>query len=77
MDGFIKAATISNDATAKTLIDAELLKQTLHACSVMPGAKITITVSRGYDTRVTAEFCDHAALVAGLLDAVDDFISEL
>jgi hypothetical protein len=72
-----KAHKLLPDTDGKHLLQAELLKQILEYCSIAPGADITITVTHAHGQKVTADLYDHAALVQGLIEALEYFQSEI
>lgn len=58
-------------------LQAEAVKQLLYYCIEHPGASIEINISLDSGQKTTANLFDHAALVQGLIDALDYFQSEL
>lgn len=65
------------DDSYRAYCDAERVKQLLRKSYETQGANITITVQRDDGDKDTAVLYDHAALVQGLIDALDYFQSEL
>ena len=57
--------------------DAEVVKRMLESCIDDPGATIQIVVKRDDGEESSAELYDHAALVQGLVDALDYFQDEI
>lgn len=65
------------DESGKQILQAEMVKQLLSYCTVAPGANITITISHDHGQIATAQLYDHAALVQGLIEALEYFQSEV
>ena len=56
---------------------AEFVKRMLYSCMDAPGATITIAIKKDNGEESSAELYDHAALVQGLIDALDYFQDEI
>lgn len=76
--GYFDAAVYTDDPEiSRMLVEVEMVRQQLIACSITPGAKVTIRVEHDNGNVVSAKLYDHAALVTLLIDALDYFQSEL
>lgn len=75
---YLDAAVSTDDPEiSRMLVEAEMVRQQLIACSITPGAKVIIRVEHDNGNVVSAELYDLAALVTSLIDALDYFQSEL
>lgn len=78
MGDYFKKAWESNDPEVeRMLVEAELVKTLLCACSVQQGATIEIKVTHDNGNVAVARLYDHAALVGFMIDAIEYFQSEL
>ena len=58
------------------ILDVEMLMQVLTYCSWNSGADITIQIKHSNGLTASAKLYDHAALVTGLHNALEYFMSE-
>lgn len=72
-----KLYTANFEDDSRMVAEAEMVKQLLNFCSIMPGAKITISVEHDSGQKATAALYDHAALVQSLHDTLAYFQSEM